>query len=523
MLAAFFLFGFCLYASAKSIAFSSMIGGTSHTGWVLEITQVLADRGYNVTFVSRDHQLHLANHYPLIHQHSFGPDLIGSNNKDLFRQFSTMSQNQVRVAVRKSLNRSFKSDYPKFLDYFQTHRPDIVICDSFVDSCIDAAIQTNLPFVVTCTFQLRQDVYAPYINKVGGDYWTTDDMTLWERFFYTYVTPLNNWYDMREPLQEFNQVRQSFGLPRWNRDLQWANALRLVNAFYGLAPAQPASPLTQLVGPITPDPFHQMAGSLVEFFSRHKRVAYVAFGSQFQPNDRGLAALLGGILDQIEAGHLDAVVWAGFPKSPMQDPDLQVCHAAGQPCYAIRSLASEPWFMAMDWAPQQAILEHSSTVVFVTHGGAMSAHEALLAGKPVLCHPFKGDQPTNCLRLQKIGVARTHDRNIVTRELVRHQLEDMLTDNAAFQANLIQWKHVARINSRRTAHAANLIEEHMVGSSQGVPVYRHLVSHNLSWAKANDVDLHLTVAIGISLIIALFIKSMHYFMTSHASFKKKVL
>ncbi|GJE92137.1 glycosyltransferase family 1 protein [Phanerochaete sordida] len=51
------------------------------------------------------------------------------------------------------------------------------------------------------------------------------------------------------------------------------------------------------------------------------------------------------------------------------------------------------------WAPQQAILEHSATGWFVTHGGFNGIVESIHAGVPMICWPFFGDQPMNVVHL----------------------------------------------------------------------------------------------------------------------------
>jgi len=51
------------------------------------------------------------------------------------------------------------------------------------------------------------------------------------------------------------------------------------------------------------------------------------------------------------------------------------------------------------WAPQQYILGHTATSWFVTHCGQSSTFEALLAGVPMICWPFRGDQVFNAVTL----------------------------------------------------------------------------------------------------------------------------
>lgn len=56
------------------------------------------------------------------------------------------------------------------------------------------------------------------------------------------------------------------------------------------------------------------------------------------------------------------------------------------------------------WLPQQMILRHKACGWFLTHCGHNSVTESLLAGIPMICWPFDGDQPFNAA-----NVCGTHD------------------------------------------------------------------------------------------------------------------
>ncbi|PIN01048.1 UDP-glucuronosyl and UDP-glucosyl transferase [Handroanthus impetiginosus] len=61
----------------------------------------------------------------------------------------------------------------------------------------------------------------------------------------------------------------------------------------------------------------------------------------------------------------------------------------------------------VEWAPQLQVLAHSSVGVFVTHSGWNSVVESIVAGVPLICRPFFGDQMMNRRRVEdvwRIGV-----------------------------------------------------------------------------------------------------------------------
>ncbi|KAI8072919.1 hypothetical protein BC940DRAFT_291930 [Gongronella butleri] len=496
-------------ASAGSIVVSTMIGGVSHTRWILEVCDILQQRGHNITFVSRDHQIHLAKPYLGFKRHSLGPSVIPADDRNLFLAFSKLSQAQVFAQARQFFNVALKKDYPLYIEYLKEQKPDAVICDALNEACIEATVTLRIPLVISCTFQLKSDSRAPYINAVGSKYWTTEEMTLWERFVTNYVQMSAFMYNLIPVMMRRNQIRKELGLPsNLDRTASWDNSLRIINSFFGLTPSQLLGPHTHLVGPIISNRYEPLTGDLLQFMNTHNRVVYVAFGSQFVPDDRGLVALLGGLLDAYEAGILDGVVWSSYLAVPPSDPLLQVCSSA-QPlnCHRVYDMPMLSWFNALGWAPQRALLMHASTRLYVTHSGAESTHEAILSGKPMLCHPFKGDEIMYSTRVTEMGIALTHDREHVTRSLVRAQLHELLTDPTGYIAsNVTRWKALASINGRRITHAADLIEEHMIGCIDGVPEHNALLTRRMSWLKANNVDLNLSVLAAVIVFIGALIK-----------------
>jgi len=48
------------------------------------------------------------------------------------------------------------------------------------------------------------------------------------------------------------------------------------------------------------------------------------------------------------------------------------------------------------WLPQQDLIGHNKTKIFVTHGGMMSTMESLYHGKPMIVMPGFADQVNKC-------------------------------------------------------------------------------------------------------------------------------
>eukprot|EP00927_Polykrikos_kofoidii_P035774 TRINITY_DN30305_c0_g1_i1.p1 TRINITY_DN30305_c0_g1~~TRINITY_DN30305_c0_g1_i1.p1 ORF type:complete len:520 (+),score=78.09 TRINITY_DN30305_c0_g1_i1:56-1615(+) len=70
------------------------------------------------------------------------------------------------------------------------------------------------------------------------------------------------------------------------------------------------------------------------------------------------------------------------------------------------------------WSLQKAVLAHQAVKVFLSHGGGNSVREAVAAGVPLLIMPFVGDQPTNAVIHEELGVAiRVHKGKFTPKSL----------------------------------------------------------------------------------------------------------
>lgn len=79
---------------------------------------------------------------------------------------------------------------------------------------------------------------------------------------------------------------------------------------------------------------------------------------------------------------------------------------------------------AFDYAPFSEVLPRAACVVH--QGGVGTTAQVLRAGVPHLVIPYSFDQPDNAARVERLGVARTIERNMYTAERAVKQLENLL-------------------------------------------------------------------------------------------------
>lgn len=65
--------------------------------------------------------------------------------------------------------------------------------------------------------------------------------------------------------------------------------------------------------------------------------------------------------------------------------------------------------LLLDWLPQNDLLRHPKTRVFVTHGGANGFQEAVYHSVPLVGLQLVNDQPRNLFIMKVKGVAKVQD------------------------------------------------------------------------------------------------------------------
>ncbi|GAB2218258.1 hypothetical protein Drorol1_Dr00001478 [Drosera rotundifolia] len=109
----------------------------------------------------------------------------------------------------------------------------------------------------------------------------------------------------------------------------------------------------------------------------HASVAYVSFGTVATLPPHELVALA----DAVEVSRI-TFIWSLNDKAAEHLPEGFKERTEGRG-------------KVVPWAPQVALLAHPATGVFITHGGWNSIIESIIAGVPMICRPFLGDQMLN--------------------------------------------------------------------------------------------------------------------------------
>ncbi|XP_069562035.1 UDP-glucuronosyltransferase 2A2-like isoform X1 [Brachyistius frenatus] len=82
--------------------------------------------------------------------------------------------------------------------------------------------------------------------------------------------------------------------------------------------------------------------------------------------------------------------------------------------------------LMLDWLPQNDLLGHAKTRLFVAHGGTNGLQEAIYHGVPLVGLPLMFDQPDNFFRMKARGVAKVLDIATVTKDNFLEAVKEVL-------------------------------------------------------------------------------------------------
>ncbi|GAA5811398.1 hypothetical protein MFLAVUS_004833 [Mucor flavus] len=487
----------------KNVMFNCLYGGSSHVSWVIDILDELSRRGHTTFYLTTDDQVKFSKNHPSIITESIGMAVNGEQRSEAARILSTGSLLAGVKALIEANAATFSFDYLKIKEHVINNQIDLLICDSVNRACIEAATSLEIEFVVTSSFPQGQDTSAPYINNdfFNAKNPTTEFMSLKDRIIYKFINPVRFYLMLRSSINGQNKILKSLGVkPVLHLHTKYKDNVKLINTAFGFEQGRPLGPLVEFVGPILPKSYSGLTPGIEDFLSNHKRVAYIAFGQHIFGKESDGTLVLTGLLESLESKHIDGIIWATRGEYGMFPPYIIT---SSNTTYDIQSFRQDHKdILFLNWAPQMAILHHSSTHMFVTHGGAGSLYESSYAGVPVVVYPFFNDQFSAAVTSEKNGIglflnrekSQSNANNIISRVA-----KDV---DGQFQFNMNRFKALTQIKSERgVARGADIMEEVLFVQKDGKVEYRMDVKRNMTFFKAHNIDLYTFVSIQCTEVI----------------------
>ncbi|KAI7878372.1 uncharacterized protein EV154DRAFT_525038 [Mucor mucedo] len=242
------------------------------------------------------------------------------------------------------------------------------------------------------------------------------------------------------------------------------------------------------------------------------------------PSRHNILLILTGLFESIEAGFLDGFIWATvnsaefFPES--------VTSSSGT-VYQVKDMLdhAHPHARMVKWAPQTAILLHTSTHVFVSHGGLGSWYESMYSGTRMIMFPFFGDQFGDALTIERdnLGGLLKPDASIATAvQLFKRISEDK---NGVIKENVQRIQALTQIRAQHgTIRGADVVEEVLFTHKDSQLVHRQSVDRHMSYIKSHNLDILAMLLLSLGLVLAFVCyMSCQYYATKFYKQKTKKL
>jgi hypothetical protein len=433
------------------------------------------------------------------------------------------------------------STYRGLKEVITTTKPDFIFSDFHVEAALDVCNEFRLPHAVMwpqMPWLMMPQKYIPGQPGMQQRCLTSEHASIYDRLFEMTFLLRSAPYFLHWVFW-IKAMRRKEGVPPRPK-LSKPDYLVFLNNFYGMETPRDTPPLVHPVGPILAESYSTLEGEMKDFVDTHHKVALVAFGTHVILDDAKIFKIINGLANAIYSGAIDGVVWAlsarsrGRLETSIKVPSSHLSHLNVNQLIDNQHPA---WFFTT-WVPQRALLEHASTVIFVTHAGPSSVNESIFHGVPMVAMGIFGDQMVTSLRIERSGIAVRLDKENFDSASLKEAIESILLLNKeSFQKNVKRMQRIAIVGSRKKHFAADLIEEHLYDWDERFehsvldrkssragntfapedldlndiygrgrelrPMHLQTPDVRMSWIKLNNIDIALLFLGALGLIVSL--------------------
>lgn len=425
-------------AKQKHVVFVS-IAIKGHALPLLRIASEMKARGYRVSFATHESGKDWAHSYglPFI---SAGPFPISAEDlrsklkamtrdSSNFRGILTMF-NDIYVAAARPM-------FDTLLPQLAQNPPDLVVMDIATIGAQDLVHKLEIPYIVNSpSIMLNLGVAPSYIPAWGTGY--SIHMSLWNRCMNILFPRLLS-VALTPPFMQLNKLRWELALkPYRSQHDVFKGARVILNTAFGLEHSQPMSPLIDAVGPILPIQSGSNGSSASARKHHHQQLGSsllswldASLSKSSSGNGGGVVYLNLGTLAYIDSWQAQALIDGLVMRA--EEPPVRVLWIL--PTDQRNILPNDLPPLLKVKSPSGVsnidILAHPAVRLVISHCGMVSAQEALVYQKPLLCIPFLVDQPDVAARVMDSGAGLAIDKNVLSPSEVHRAVKELLS-NASF-------------------------------------------------------------------------------------------
>uniref|UniRef100_UPI00398ED3CE UDP-glucuronosyltransferase 2A1-like n=1 Tax=Pristiophorus japonicus TaxID=55135 RepID=UPI00398ED3CE len=349
------------------------------------------------------------------------------------------------------------------------------------------AVKLGIPFIFTLRFSLGSimerlcgQIPAPpsYVPVILSEF--SDKMAFAERFqnvLYSLMYDLmSKWfwrdYDMyySEALGEPTTICETMG----KADI-W-----LIRTYWDFEFPRPLLPNFKFVGGLHCRPANPLPQELEEFVQSSGEHGIVVFslGSMIKNLTAEKANLIAEALGEIP----QKVIWS---------------YAGEQP----KTLA--PNTKLYKWLPQNDLLGHPKTRVFITHGGTNGIYEAIYHGVPLIGIPLFADQPDNVAHMKAKGVAVVLNFLTLSKQDLIDALNTVIND-PRYKENAMKLSEIQHDQPMSSLERAVFWIEFVM--RHGGAKHLRPAAHSLTWYQYHCLDVIAFLCACLATIVFVLIK-----------------
>lgn len=154
--------------------------------------------------------------------------------------------------------------------------------------------------------------------------------------------------------------------------------------------------------------------------------------------------------------------------------------------------------LMVGWMPQNDLLGHQKTKVFVGHGGTNGVQEAIHHGVPIVGLPLILDQPDNIFKMVARGTAKAVDVSTLDRVVFLEALREVLY-KPSYRENMQALSRLHHDQPMKPLDRAVFWIEFVMRNG-GAPHLR-TQSFRMSWIAYHSIDVILTLIMGLLFLV----------------------
>lgn len=389
--------------------------GRSHHLFVSRLGQELAERGHQVKIYVGASQSYAVNDslVRVFNDDNFLPVLQSSpRSSETFKSYSPRQGWQMLFMYQSV----YCDDLLSNTDVMEEISHADLVVGEFIYLCSTlVADKFSLPHVLVAAISLdfisafAFGLPAPpsYIPQFGVT--LSDELTFSERarslfrWIFVYVSYI---YDL---CPTFEKIKTKHNI---TPDKSIQETLGTVDMIIGQAnffieKPRPLYPNTRVVGPLLASPAKSLPDELDQFAQKagDEGVILVSFGTVVGGMSDSLLKIMAETFSKLP----QKIIWKLKPSD-------------------ISKLTVSDNIKLLPWLPQNDILGHPKTRLFIAHAGLNGVLESAYHGVPMICSPFFGDQSRNAQIAKQAGFAEVVDLDATSAEEFVSLIQKVLTD-----------------------------------------------------------------------------------------------